>query len=103
MVKKSKVKEEVKVETPAAEAKVEIKSEPKLTRAQSTWESVKKMEINVFGVIQKVEDFYTFHPIHSSDLYLKSTVSAALPALETTLGPDYQVTATDFYTVVKKG
>lgn len=65
------------------------------TVSQKIWEEIKDKSINVFSMDQRVNQYFEFLDIDPIKCYLRCKASAALPALETTLGKKFACTLTD--------
>lgn len=82
------------------------------TEADKIWEIIENVTMDIFALPnQKVHDYFTPVSVEPSKLYLKYSVSAALPSLEESLLKRYvdgilpekfAVSTTDKYAVVSK-
>jgi hypothetical protein len=65
------------------------------------WENIKDREINMFSLPgQKVSDYCEVQSVEPTKLYLKTRVSAFLPALDDLLSKEYTVEMHDKFIVV---
>ena len=71
------------------------------SNAEKIWNEIKNKKINVFGTVEKITKFLSKIDLPGDELYVKLTASAALPALEATLGKKYVIEGAERYTVIK--
>lgn len=71
--------------------------------AEVLWSEIKDKDVMMFSLPnQKVSQYCEPIMVEPSKLYLKTTVSAFLPALEATLGSDYLVELADKFIAVSR-
>lgn len=73
-----------------------------MTASKKIWTDMKDKDINVFAMPAKVSDYFNFIEIDEVKCYLTCKASAALPALEATLGEGFKCSTVDKYVVVEK-
>jgi hypothetical protein len=73
-----------------------------MTSGKKVWDEIKDKNIDVFAMTSKISEFCEYVDIDPVKCYLKCKASAALPALETALGPKYQCTLVEKWVVVEK-
>ena len=84
---------------------VQTVSEPaKLTEGQTIWNEIKDKPINVFGGLtgHVVSSYCAPVDLDPSKCFLRFTASAVLPALETSVGPNYVCEAADKFIIVSR-
>lgn len=89
---------------------VEVSDKKKVFESDEIWNEINRLPIDVFAVAnQLVADHVKKIDLPGSDLYVKLSSSAVLPALETTLsngnltrGRKYEVIQAEGYVVVKR-
>lgn len=73
------------------------------TEAQKMWDEIKNLPIDMFGLPDRVISQHCFFAnVEPSKLYLTTTASSALPALETALQGHFTVEAADKFIVVSR-
>lgn len=73
------------------------------TEAGKIWSEIKDREINMFALPnQKVNSYCKPVFVEPTKLYLLTTASSVLPALEETLNKEFVVELVDKYTVVSR-
>lgn len=73
-----------------------------LSKSQEIWNSIKDKNIDIFSLTKKVSDYFSYVDIDANKCHLEISVSAALPALETTLGPKYACGVSGRFVVVEQ-
>ncbi len=73
------------------------------TEAGKIWEEIKNKDIQMFSLAnRKVLDFCKPAVVEPTKLYLLTTASSVLPALEMALGPKYQADISTKYLVISR-
>ena len=90
--------------TPVSDTPVTVPTtNTKLSFCENLWLAIKNQELDLFGLKgQLVDKYFTYKFADDKNLYLENKVSAAVPALETLIGNDFEVTVEERYVVVKK-
>lgn len=73
-----------------------------MTPSEQIWEDIKDKDIDVFAFKSKVHKFCEYMDIDEKKCYVVCKASAALPALEVTLGNEYTCTLVEKYVVIEK-
>lgn len=81
-----------------------VQESVKLTEGQTIWNEIKDRQIIVFGGLdgKRVSDYCAPVDLDPSKCFLRFTASAVLPALETTVGPNYTCEAADKFIIVSR-
>lgn len=96
---KNKQKTVVKV----SEQSVTVEEKSQLSTSDLLWNEIKDKEVSMFALPnQKVSDYCSKVVVEPTKLYLVSSISSFLPALEGVLGSKYQIDLVDKYIVVSK-
>jgi len=99
MANEHKVETKASVDSKVVETK---KVAAVVPAGKKMWNDMKDLDIDVFAIVKKVSDYFEYAPIDNNKCYLTCKASAALPALETTLGKGYQVNVVEKYILVEK-